>query len=174
MVQQSDLIRQAVATGYRANPHNGMILNRIGQPMSIQRRGDRNPTFRARFGKTHHEISVSKFIAYVAWGDIALTPFTRVLHLNGNLSDNRLANLQLQAIDQHADERALRSDPAVQGAAATLLTNVRNAIAAIPQPIRDAALWQLAEVIGASHIPLAEALKATDLDRLSDDQGVPA
>lgn len=170
MVQQSDLIRQAAATGYSAEPHNGVILNRIGQPMSIQHKSGRNPTFRARFGKTHHDISVSKFIAYIAWGEIALTPFTQVMHLNGDLRDNRLDNLQIRPFDQRVLERELRNAPAVQTAAADLLATLRNALEQIPEPVRDTAVWRLAEVLSGSHIPLAEAVKAADLTVVTDEK----
>lgn len=174
MVQQSDLIRQAVATGYSADSHNGVIFNRIGQPMSIQHRGDRNPTFRVRISKQKHEISVSKFIAYIAWGEIALTPDTQVMHLNGDLSDNRLANLQIRPFDQRMQERQLRSAPPVQSAAAELLATLQSALAQIPEPVRDAAVWRLSELISGSHIPLAEAVKAADLGQIASQEVVTA
>lgn len=111
-------IRLAAQQGYRADLIWGRLYGRSGERLSVKKYGDCSyPTVRLHvrgLPKPAYSVYAHKFVAYLIWGEQALSPDLEVRHLDGNTENIRRSNLLLGTSSQNQMDKP----PATRQAAA--------------------------------------------------------
>jgi hypothetical protein len=106
LTQASLRIKSAVDSGrIRPSPADGMVVGARGSLLKPRR--DRSGFLMVSFGSDYAYIH--RIIAYAAFGDNALLPGMQVIHLDGDKTNNRAANLKVVSLQERGRSAGRKS-----------------------------------------------------------------
>ncbi len=101
-------IEYALANGYEVDVEEGLVYGLSGRALAIKIRGTQtHPTCSLRTAgltKPFYAVPYHKVVAYAIWGRAAFAPGIHVRHLDGDVLNNRRANLALGTPKQNSQD----------------------------------------------------------------------